>query len=127
MVGTVKLEETGTVYRALGPDGPYQSICNGKIECVVDLIERSSTTQGMVCGKLEVGGPRLRSAGVTELMNEGPPDEARDVLVASLKDVGTEKKGIVWFTGRDGGSINSGPGRCGASKSEVNFLPLLCR
>ena len=41
---TVEPEGTGAVYEILGPGGPHQSIHDGKTECVVDLMERSSTT-----------------------------------------------------------------------------------
>ena len=42
-MGTVGPEGTGAVYEVLGPGDPHQSICDGKTDCVVDLIERSLT------------------------------------------------------------------------------------
>ena len=32
------------MYKVLGLEGPYQSICSGRTDCAVDLAERSSTT-----------------------------------------------------------------------------------
>ena len=95
MVETVEPEETGTVYEILGPGGPNQSICDEKNECVVDLTKRSSTTQGIVCGKLKLEGPKPRSVGATGFMNEELSDGKEGVLVMLLKDVETEKMGIV--------------------------------
>ena len=48
LVEIMKLDWAGTMYEVLGPEGPYQSICSGRIDCAIDLTERSSTTLGSV-------------------------------------------------------------------------------
>ena len=120
-------EETEAVNEILGPGGPHQSIHDGKTECVVDLIKRSSTTLGLVCGKLELEGPKPRSNGAMAFTNEELPDEKEGALVMLLKDPGTKKMGMVWFTDIGEGGFSSGPGRYGVNKSGVSFLLLLCQ
>ena len=56
-MGTVEPERTGAAYELLGPGGPHQSICDGNTECVVNPIERSSSTLGLLCEKLELEEP----------------------------------------------------------------------
>ena len=114
-------EGTGAAYEILDPGGPHQSIPDGKTECVVDPIERSSTALGLVCGKLELEGPKPRSDGATEFMNEELLDGKEGALVKLLKDLETEKMGTVWFMDIGGGRINSGPGRYGVNKSGVSI------
>ena len=118
-------EGTGAVYEILGPGGPHQSICDGKTECDVDPIERSSATLELMCGKLELEGPKPRSNGAMEFMNKELLDGKEGALVKFLKDLETEKTGTVWFTDIGGGRINSGPGKYGVNKSWVSFLLLL--
>ena len=122
---TVELEGTGAAYAILGPGGPHQSIHDEKTEWVVDPIERSSTTLGLVCRKLELEGSKPRSNGTTEFMKEGFLDGKGGTLVKLLKDLETEKMGMVWFTDIGEGGISSGPGRYGVKKSGVSFLLLL--
>ena len=118
-------EGTEAVYEILGPGGPHQPIHDGKTKCVVDLIERSSTTLGLVCRKLELEGPNPRSNSATAFMNEELPDEKEGALVMLLKDPETKKMGMVWFTNIGEEGISSGPGRYGVNKSEVSFLLLV--
>ena len=120
-------EGTGAVYGILGPGGPCQSICDGKTECVVDLIKRSSTTLESVCRKLGLERPRPRSKGTTESMDDELPDRKEEALVRLLQDLETEKRGMVWFTDTGGGRISFRPGRYGVSKSGVGFLLILCQ
>ena len=47
-------EGMGPVYEVLGPGGPHQSICDGKTECVVDLIERYQPE--LMCKRSELEG-----------------------------------------------------------------------
>ena len=124
-MGTVEPEGTGAVYEILGPGGPHQSIHDERTECVVDPIKRSSTTPRLVCGKLELEGPKPRSNGAMEFTNGELPDGKEGVLVNLLKDVETKKMGTVWFMDIGGGRISSGPGRYGVNKSGVSFLLLL--
>ena len=91
IVEAVGPEGAGAAYEMLGLGGPHQSICGGKTECVVDLIERSSTTLGSVCGKLEPEGPKSRSRGATEFMNGELLDGKKETLVKLLQDLETEK------------------------------------
>ena len=81
IVGTVGPEGTGAAYEILGPGGPHQSICDGKTEYVVDPIKRSSTTLGLVCGKLELEGPKPRSNAAMEFTNEELLDRKEGALV----------------------------------------------
>ena len=53
------------MYEVLGPEGPYQSNCGGRIDCAVNLTERSSTTLDSV-----YNGPKL----------EGIKFESRDAM-----------------------------------------------
>ena len=50
----MKSDWTGAMYEVLGPGSLYQSICSGKMDCVVALIERSLTTLDSVCNKPEL-------------------------------------------------------------------------
>ena len=115
-------EGTGVVYEILGP---HYSIHDGKSKCVVDPIERSLTTPRLMCGKLELERPKPRSNGAMEFMNEELPDEKEGVLVKLLRDLETEKMGMVWFTDTGEGGISSGPGRYGVNKSRVSLLLFL--
>ena len=54
---TVGPEGMGAVCKVLDPGGPHQSICDGKTDCVTDLMERSSTTPVSMCN-----GPKLEGA-----------------------------------------------------------------
>ena len=125
-MGTVGPEGTEAAYERLGPGGPHQSIRDGKTECVVDLNERSSTTLGLVCGKLEHEGPKPRSNGAMAFTNEELLDGKEGALVMFQKYLETEKMGMVWFTNIGEGGISSGPERYEVNKSGVSFLLLLC-
>ena len=72
---TVGSEGTEAVYETLGPGSPHQSIDHGTTERVVDLIKRSSTTPGLLCRKPEVEGPKPKSNGAMESVNEELPDK----------------------------------------------------
>ena len=60
----------GAMYEVLGPGGPHQSICDGKTDCVVNLIKRSSTTPDSVCNGPKFEGTKLKSNGAMESTNE---------------------------------------------------------
>ena len=75
---------------------------------------------------LELEGPKPRSNGAMELVQmRNLWMEKEGALVKLLKDLETEKTGMVWFMDIGGGRINSGPGRYGVNKSGVSFLLLL--
>ena len=85
-------EETGAEYGILGPEGPHQSICGGKAECVSGLIERSSPTLEAVCIRLKPERLRPRSNGAAEYIDEELPSE-EETVVKLPKDPETEKAG----------------------------------
>ena len=60
----------GAVYQVLGPGGPHQSIHNGKTDCVVDLIKRSSMTLESMCNGPKLEWAKLKSNGAMESPNE---------------------------------------------------------
>ena len=60
----------GAMYEVLGPQGPHQSIHDGKTDCVVNLIKRSSTTPDSVCNGPKFEGAKLESNGAMESTNE---------------------------------------------------------
>ena len=60
----MKSDWVGTMYEVLGPEGPYQSICSGRIDCAVDLIERSLTTLDSVYNALELEGTKFESKDI---------------------------------------------------------------
>ena len=86
---TVGPEGTGAVYEILGPGGPHQSIRDGKTECVVDLIERSSTMPGLVYRRPELEGAKPKSNGATESMNKELPVTKGEALLKLLQDLET--------------------------------------
>ena len=69
-MGTVGPEGMGAVYEVLGPGGPHQSIQDGKTDCVVDLIERSSMTPESMYRGPELEGAKPKSNGAMESTNE---------------------------------------------------------
>ena len=87
---TVGPEEMGAVYEILGPGSPHQSICDGKTEHVVDLIERSSTMPGSVYKRPELEGAKPKSNGVMESMNMELPVAKGQALLKLLQDLETE-------------------------------------
>ena len=87
---TVGPEETGAVYEILGPGGPHQSIHDGKTEHVVDLIERSSTTPGLVYKRPELEGAKPKSNGAMESMNMELPVAKGQALLKLLQDLKIE-------------------------------------
>ena len=87
LVGTVGPEGTGAVYEVLGPGGPHQSIHDGKIDCVVDLIERSSMTPESMCNRPKLEGANLESNGAMESANEEFPVTKGEALLKLLQDL----------------------------------------
>ena len=59
LVEIVKSDWTEAMYKVLGLGGPYQSICSGRMDCVVNLIERSLTTLDSVCNRPELEGVKF--------------------------------------------------------------------
>ena len=86
-MGTVGPEGTGAVYKVLDPGGPHQSICDGKTDCVADLMERSSTTPVLMCNGPKLEGTKLESNGAMEFTNEEFPVTKGEVLFKLLQDL----------------------------------------
>ena len=78
------------MYKVLGPGGPHQSIHDGKTDCVVDLIERSSTTPELVCNGPKLEGAKLKSNGAMESTNEELPVTKGEALFKLLQDLEIE-------------------------------------
>ena len=77
----------GAMYEVLGPGGPHQSIHDGKTDCVVNLIERSSTTPDLVCNRPKFEGSKLESNGTMESANEEHPVIKGEALFKLLQDL----------------------------------------
>ena len=69
------------MYEVLGPGGPHQSIHSGRMDCVVDLIERSLTTLDSVCNKPESGGTEFVLRDTMEFTDEEHPYIKGDALL----------------------------------------------
>ena len=76
--------------RVQGPGGPHQSICSGKTDCVVNLIERSLTTLDSVCNRPEFEGTKFESRETMEFSDEEYPSMNRDALLRLLPDLAVE-------------------------------------
>ena len=74
------------MYEVLGPGGPHQSICDGKTDCVVDLIERSSMTPKSMCKRPKLEGAKPKSNGAMESTNEELPVTKGEALLKLLQD-----------------------------------------
>ena len=78
------------MYEILGPGGPQQSIRDGKTECVVNLIKRSSTMPGSVYRRPELEGAKPKSNGATESTNRELLVTKVEALLKLLQDLETE-------------------------------------
>ena len=86
----MKLDWAGTMYEVLGPEGPYQSICGGRIDCAVNLTERSSTTQDSVCNGSELEGIKFESKDTMGFADGEYPIMKGDPLLKLLSDLAVE-------------------------------------
>ena len=75
------------MYKVLGPGGPYQSIRSEKTDCVVDLIERSSTTLDSVCNRPEFEGTKFESKDTMGFADEEYPNMKGDTLLRLLPEL----------------------------------------
>ena len=73
--------------RSTRPKGPHQSIHDGKTDCVVNLIERSSATSDSVYDRPDFEGIKLESNGAMGFANEEYPDIKGDALLKLLPDL----------------------------------------
>ena len=78
------------MYEVLGPKGPYQSNCGGRIDCAVDLIERSSTTLDSVCNGPELEGTKFESKDAMGFADGGYPIMKGDAILRLLSDLTVE-------------------------------------
>ena len=75
------------MYEVLGPEGPYQSICSGRIDCAVDLTERSSTTLDSVYYGPELEGIKFESKDAIGFVDGEYPIIKGDTLLRLLSDL----------------------------------------
>ena len=75
------LDWTEAMSGVLGPRGPHQSIHGRKTDCVVNLIERSSTTPDSVCNRPEFEETKFKSNDAMGFTNEEYPDIKGDALL----------------------------------------------
>ena len=89
-MGTVGPEGMGPVCKVLDPGGPHKSICDGKTDCVTDLMERSSTTPVSMCNGPKLDGAKTELNGAMEFTNEELPVTKGEVLLKLLQDLKIE-------------------------------------
>ena len=80
----------GAMYKVLDPGGPHQSIHGERKDCVVDLIERSSTTLDSVCNRPEFEGTKFESKDTMGFADEECPSMKGDTLLRLLPDLAVE-------------------------------------
>ena len=90
LVETMKSDWVVTMYKVLGPEGPYQSICGGRIDCAVDLTERSSTTLDSVCNGPELEGTEFKSKDAMGFADGEYPIMKGDAMLRLLSDLAVE-------------------------------------
>ena len=78
------------MYKVLGLEGPYQSICSGGTDCAVNLTERSSTTLDSVYNELELEGNQVESKDAIGFIDEEYPIRKEDALLRLLSDLAFE-------------------------------------
>ena len=85
--GIMKSDWTGAMYKVLGPGGPHKSIHGERTDCVVNLIERSSTTLDSVCNRPEFEGTKFKSKDTMGFADEEYPNMKGDTLLRLLPDL----------------------------------------
>ena len=78
------------MYKVLGPEGPYQSNCGGRIDYAVDLIERSLTTLDSVYNGLKHEGTKFESKYAMGFADKEYPIMKGDALLRLLSDLAVE-------------------------------------
>ena len=81
------------MYKVLGLEGPYQSICGGRTDCAVDLIVRSWTTWDSVYNEPEVEGIRFElkdTMGLQVPWYGAYPIRKEDALLRLLSNLADE-------------------------------------
>ena len=85
----MKSDWTGAMYEVLDHEGLYHSICNGRIDCAVNLIERS-TTLDSVCNRPELEGTKFESRDTMGFANGEYPIMKGDTLLRLLPELAVE-------------------------------------
>ena len=75
------------MYKVWGPGGPYQSIHGERMDCVVDLIERSLTTLDSVHNKPELEGTKFESKDTMGFADGEYPSMKGDILLRLLPEL----------------------------------------
>ena len=78
------------MYEVLGPEGPCQSICSGRIDWPVDLIKRSSTTLHSVYDGPELEGIKFESKDAMGFADGEYPIMKGDAMLGLLSDLAVE-------------------------------------
>ena len=78
------------MYEVMGLEGTYQSICGGRIDCAVNLTERSSTTLDSVYNGPELEGIKFESKDAIGFANGEYPIRKEDTLLRLLSDLAVE-------------------------------------
>ena len=78
------------MYEVLGPEGPYQSICGGRIDCAVNLTERSLTTLDSVYNELELEGIKFKSKDAIGFVDGEYSIMKGDAILRLLSDLAVE-------------------------------------
>ena len=86
----MKSDWTGAMYEVLGPGGPYQSIRSERIDCAVDLTERSSTTLDSACNGPELEGTKFESKDTMGFADGEYPIMKGDTLLSILLELAVE-------------------------------------
>ena len=127
LVETMKSDWTGAMYEVLGLGGPHQSICSGRIDWAVDLIERSSTTLDPVCNRPELEGAKFESKRYHGIYRwRISIHKRRHITQTTTRSGSWIDRSCLSCLNMGGETNNSGPGRYGDSRSGVTVLFLLC-
>ena len=78
------------MYEILGPGGLHQSICGERMDCVLDLIKRSSTTLDSVCNRPELEGAKFESKDTIGFADGEYPSTKGGALLRLLPELAVE-------------------------------------
>ena len=78
------------MYKVLSPGGPHQSIHGKRMDCAVDLIERSLTTLDSLCNRPEFEGTKFESKDTMGFADEEYPNMKGGALLRLLSDLAVE-------------------------------------
>ena len=78
------------MYKVLGLEGPYQSICSGRTDYVLDLTERFLTTLDSVYNGPELEGIKFESGVAIRFANGEYPIRKEGALLKLLSNLADE-------------------------------------